>query len=443
MLRTRHGLAVLILCALATAGPARAVTRDQAQQAVTFQKTQNWHGLAALAAQATRADPKDGWGWYYAGLADDGLGDRAAAAAAYEKALPLIPAMLQDAVVQVLAEDYAALKENAKLLALYHQMQTSNPTLAQSLQSQFPQAIVVTPPAPVLPTGLPALAAQAGATARRWQPDAALVMIHVTLPQTGAATTEFDFYSAKTQEGWTLTLSKGAWSPFSVGHAPSWQNKPLPAQFLDLPAALAAAQKGGMHDAAFEARLAYWSKPDKTGRFGWLVAPATFDYNHPTFLVDAASGALLDPLQWVDTEADNAQMNKIIAQERAANLARQHSHVNLRLADPALQRWVACATGTATLGRATFVAPTYWQAFSGLLIPVPDNHVMFVPLIRSPYWWLNAPTLGPNRNDWRRRPFHISDPPYSVYFYDRDEWNPSISGTDLNYLTGLYSRGCG
>lgn len=61
------------------------------------------------------------------------------------------------AAVQLLAQDYAALKQSAKFAALYREMQKSHPEVAMSLQSQFRDAIGA--PAPeVSPRTLAALA---------------------------------------------------------------------------------------------------------------------------------------------------------------------------------------------------------------------------------------------------------------------------------------------
>ena len=67
------------------------------------------------------------------------------------------PATMPGAAVQLLAQDYAALKQSAKFAALYREMQKSHPEVAMSLQSQFRDAIGA--PAPeVSPRTLAALA---------------------------------------------------------------------------------------------------------------------------------------------------------------------------------------------------------------------------------------------------------------------------------------------
>lgn len=420
--------------AVALGGPAHAMSAtDQRQASQLFQK-HDWQGLATLAGRAASEDPGDGFAWYYAGLADDGLGRRDDAIAAYEKALPTITPYLRDSVAQLLAEDDAAQHHTDKLVALYRQYAKSDPMLARSLETQFP-AVLADHSLPAIPSAIPAFAAQALGKARQWQPDAALVSIDASEPAHGQASTIFRFYSAKTRLGWSLTLSGGTWTPLLVGPAPQWRAMPLPANFLDLPAALAVARQGGLHDAVFDALLAYWSKLGRPGRFAWLVRPSTFDPDHPVYLV-AADGApsLLNPAQYLESAGDNAEMNRIIAAERARNDARRH--VSINTGDIGLQYWVACATGIGTLGHLTFMG---WQTYRGLLIPAP-GHTMFVPLVR-PYFTFNAPPLKPNPSVLAvHRPYLITDPPHAVYFYDRDEWSPQAAGKDIAYLEQAYTQ---
>jgi predicted TPR repeat methyltransferase len=94
------------------------MTQAEQLQASTLNQKHDWQALAALADRAVQRDSKDAWAWYYSGIANDGLGHREVAATAFEKSLSALPAYLQGSAAQLLAQEYAALNEPAKLAAL-------------------------------------------------------------------------------------------------------------------------------------------------------------------------------------------------------------------------------------------------------------------------------------------------------------------------------------
>jgi tetratricopeptide (TPR) repeat protein len=215
---------------------------DLKMASALYQK-KDWQALSNLASAAVRKDSKDGWAWYYSGLADDGLGRKDAAVAAYEASRNLIPGMMLGSVVQLLAQDYAALHQSAKLVALHQELQKSHPDLAQSLQSQFHDAIAapaVEPAPEVSPRTLAALLAN---VRRTWRPDA--IPVQVDVHHAGARfETTADFFSPSQKAGLMVVQSGGNATNLPVA-SPNWGVAPIPENFLPLDVAVARAPAAG------------------------------------------------------------------------------------------------------------------------------------------------------------------------------------------------------
>jgi len=266
-------------------GPALAMTNEMNQQAVELQKQQNWSGLAALAAKALAADPKDAFAWFDSGLAADGLGRKADAIKAYETAMPLVPSYLQGSVMQLLAQDYLAAQQPDRIAALYEQLEVSNPQLALSLRSQYAAIIEKAMPTPaaslpeVSPTMLAALSQQLRAS---WRPDAIPVIVEVRdIGGEIGMQTIIDFYSPATRTGLSIVQSSSSQTQLPAEN-PNWGVAAIPANFLSLSIVAAALPKTVTIDHAF---------------LLWQAA----DTSDPTNLVwqigfkDAIGGALVVP----------------------------------------------------------------------------------------------------------------------------------------------------
>lgn len=250
----RRGSCSLVAGAFAVAGVllllggglAAAMSRDAAQKAAQFEQQKNWSALLQLAKQAVDADPRDGFAWYTAGLADDGLGKKAEAVKAYETALPLMASYMRSAVIQVLAQDYAALKETGKLVKLYQEAKKTNPEIGVSLKSQFGPLLAQTlppPPPPELPDISPRSVAALTAKVRRsWRPDAVPLIISLSFnPGSVSVAASYgwyvDYYSPATKTGLMVTPGLRGMSAIAVA-APRWGTAAIPAEFVSLAAAL-------------------------------------------------------------------------------------------------------------------------------------------------------------------------------------------------------------
>jgi tetratricopeptide (TPR) repeat protein len=269
----RVGWLAAILPVLAAAGatPAAAMSQAASQQAVQYQIKHDWAGLAALAAKAIAADAKDGWAWFYAGLADDGLGRKADAVKAYEAALPLMAGYLQQNVIQLLAADYAALNEADKLLALYQAALETNPPLAESLRQQFGAAFAKSLPWPggeTLPDiSADTLAALTAKVRQSWRKDAVPMLVSVANQRNPAGGGAFGWYvdyeSPSARAGLTVTPeANGSLNTMAVAN-PNWGALDIPGAFLSLAQAFALVPGGNPPDALQNAVLAR-NSPDPT-----------------------------------------------------------------------------------------------------------------------------------------------------------------------------------
>lgn len=236
------GIALLLVLPLSAFGMSDA---DLKTASALYQK-KDWQALSNLASAAVRKNSKDGWALYYSGLADDGLGHKDAAVAAYEGARNLLPAIMLGSVVQLLAQDYAALRQSAKIVALHDELQKSHPDLAQSLQSQFRDVIgaPAAPPAPSTPEVSPRTLAALSANVRRtWRPDAIPVQVDVR-HQGPAFVITTDFYSPSHKAGLMVVQSAGNTTNLPAPN-PNWGVAAIPGNFLPLDAAVARAPAAG------------------------------------------------------------------------------------------------------------------------------------------------------------------------------------------------------
>lgn len=251
-------------------GRAWVMSSAEQQQASQLSQKRDWPALAALADLAVRRDAKDGWAWYYAGLANDGLGRRDAAVGAYEKALPFVPSYMQGSIAQVLAQDYAALNQPQKIAALAQQFEKTNPEVARNLRLQFP----ATAPRPA-PAALPdisprALDAVTSKVRRTWKADAIPVQINLDAQDNRTFRLVYNFYSPSSRTGLSV-IQDGPALP--VGEPRGWSTTAIPAHFL--PLAEAAARISRSQNPPLEHALLYVSSGmEPAVGLAWTIALA-------------------------------------------------------------------------------------------------------------------------------------------------------------------------
>jgi hypothetical protein len=219
------------------------MTSQENQQAVQLQQQKNWSGLLQLAQKAIGENRRDGWAWWYEGIADDGLGRKSDAIPAYETALPLMTGYTRSSIAQELAADYAALGQSAKLAALIKQLQSTDPQTAASLQAQYSGALKygTTTAAPhgglpdISPQSLSSLTAQLRS---KWRADAIPVRVTVESNPAGGFQSVYDFYSASARGGYTVTVSQTTTTANAVANPP-WGRAGIPFSFKSLSAVFA------------------------------------------------------------------------------------------------------------------------------------------------------------------------------------------------------------
>ena len=211
-----------------------AMTQDQQIQAGKLYQKQDWPALFSLASHAAALDAKDGFAWYYLGLADDGLNRRPDAIDAFQKALLYVPPTLRPGIQQAIAADYVALRQNDKLLALYRELQKSDPQTARAIHNQYPNAIAKTAPSATLPEVSPqSLAALQSNIRRTWKPDA--IAVQIDIKDDGAGLHAIvDFFSPSTKQA----LSAFDNQTMALGNS-NWNTSGIPSDFLPLAAAVA------------------------------------------------------------------------------------------------------------------------------------------------------------------------------------------------------------
>ena len=226
------GLAAGLLTAAACT-PGAPMSPQEQQQASQLYQAHDWQGLSTLAKHAAFRNSSDGFAWYYAGLADDGLGHRSDAIKEYEEAMRNIPAYLQGSVVQLLAQDDAALDRRDSLIALCKKLDKTNPEIARSLRNQFPAILATAAPPVTLPDISPRSLDQLTANVRRtWRSDAVAMTVQFNPPQT-----VYDFYSPSTRTGLAIVSSASGATNLPADN-PNWGTVPIPANFLPLATAL-------------------------------------------------------------------------------------------------------------------------------------------------------------------------------------------------------------
>ena len=249
-------VAVGLLAAGCKSAPA-AMTPQENQQAIQFQQQQNWSGLAQLAQKAIGENSNDAYAWWDLGIADDGLGNKAGAVTAYEKALPLITPNAQNqtaqmmalnSIAQTLAADYVALGEGSKLAALIQQLQSSDPQEVASLKAQFSGALQYGTAPAAAGGALPDVSPQSLASLQTrvrggWQRDAIAVRVTVDSMDGGGFQTVWDFYSPAARSGETVTVSPSTTTASGVAN-PSWGTAAIPGSFLSLAAAFGQVSSG-------------------------------------------------------------------------------------------------------------------------------------------------------------------------------------------------------
>jgi len=237
-LRLQALAAAGLLAIACRSAPAGTMTPQENQQAVEMQQQKNWSGLLQVAQKAIGENRKDGWAWYDAGIADDGLGRKADAATAYETALPLMTGYIRGSVAQLLAVDYVALGEGSKLGALIEQLQGSDPQIAAALKAQFSGAVQFGTAPAVASGGLPDISPQSlGALETRvrgnWQRDAVPVRVTVQAMGGGGFQTAYYFYSPSARTGETVTVSPRTTTGSAVTN-PVWGTAGIPLSFMPL-----------------------------------------------------------------------------------------------------------------------------------------------------------------------------------------------------------------
>jgi tetratricopeptide (TPR) repeat protein len=305
----RCGWIAAAVAALLLAAAHSAAAEDWNSQAIALQRQQDWNGLKALAERWTGAAPEDFGGWTELGLAYDMLRRPDLAVPAYEKALALRPdstAWLQ------LAEDYHALGQREKLRQLKARLQQANPMAAQMIAMAHPEDLAPAGgKAPLLPR-LSEIARFVLRDARHWQGDAVLVGVEAInwsrYPYAVATGHAYDVAFTLVSRGSRHALIakySGGYSDLVVPDADRLFADPLPDRFLDLSEALDRARRAGMAEDWDRAILATWHARDHAPVAAWVIAPTTFDPNHPAYLVDAVNGGQLDPVALFDEMPGN------------------------------------------------------------------------------------------------------------------------------------------
>jgi tetratricopeptide (TPR) repeat protein len=215
---------------------------DLNSEAQALQMQGNWAALQKLATDWSRSEPNSAAPWLYLGAADDQLGQTAEAIPAYERAVSIQPQLAT--AWMYLAADYHKTGQPQKLANVVQQLQSSNPSMAMMLQTQYAADLRSLQPAQAAggPSGIPRIAAQALARAQQWRSDAQLMMIDINdFSNNGNFLVNLYFGSPSSGAGYMVS-DAGA---LQVAAA-NWGTMPIPAQFIDLPAAVSAARAQGM-----------------------------------------------------------------------------------------------------------------------------------------------------------------------------------------------------
>lgn len=158
-------------------------------------------------------------------------------------------------------------------------------------------------------SGLPGKAADGMKTARHWRSDATLVGIEAQdYAGNGRFFLTFRFYSPSAGTGFWIISAPGQSDQTREAGPVSWGTQPIPADFLDLPAAIAQARKSGMGATVDHATLL-------AGNQGvvWEITPARNDPHWQVYRVPAAGQPPPAPNQRVEallTRGQNEVMNR-------------------------------------------------------------------------------------------------------------------------------------
>jgi tetratricopeptide (TPR) repeat protein len=228
------------LASLALASLAHAADLNSEAQALQMQG--NWAALQKLATDWSRSDPGAAAPWLYLGAADDQLGQIVEAIRAYEKAVSIQPQLATGWMY--LAADYHKTGQTQNLADVVRRLQPINPSMAMMLQTQYTVDLQsqTAQAGGTDPSGIPQKAAEALARARQWRADTQLMMIDINdFSNNGNFLVNLYFRSPSSGAGYVVS-DAGA-LPVA---AANWGTEPIPAKFVDLPAAVSAARAQGM-----------------------------------------------------------------------------------------------------------------------------------------------------------------------------------------------------
>jgi tetratricopeptide (TPR) repeat protein len=144
--------------------------------------------------------------------------------------------------------------------------------------------------------GLPAKAAAGLVTARHWQSDAVLVSIEAQdYARNGRFFLTFSYCSPSAGTGLWIVSAPGQGDQVKEAGTVNWGTRPIPAEFLDLPAAIAQARRSGMGAAVDHATLRAGSEGVQ-----WEITPVFGDPNFRVYQVAAAGTPQHEPSGQVD-----------------------------------------------------------------------------------------------------------------------------------------------
>ncbi len=280
---TRGVLAICFVSLLAFSVPSVwAMNAQMEAQAMQLESQQDWRGLAALANRATAENPTDGEAWFYAGAAQQGLGNYAAAMAALKKAerfgSPALKAMAQAMIAP----------GRAPVL----------PPRTAPQDSASPE---------FSPATMASMTAQAK---RSWHSDA--IPVGVIVMKGNPYMVTVNYYSPSTHTGLMMISGLNGLTMQPVA-SPNWSTVALPQDFKSLNAAIAEARKKGLTGSLDRASL--WRTGDATGLAG-LVWDLSFGYQD-------------NPAQIVASVVSGSDFNQLLASAQRGDKAAQY---NLALA---------------------------------------------------------------------------------------------------------------
>jgi TPR repeat protein len=348
------------------------MTQAEQSQASTLNQKQDWQALAALTDRAVQGDSKDAWAWYYSGVANDGLGQKAVAATAFEKSLSGLPAYLQGSAAQLLARDYAALNQPAKLAALIGQFEKSNPEIARSLRLQFPSS-APRPTAPVLPEVSPRVLAEMTASARRsWKPDAIPVEISVEYEDNLPYQAIYSFYSPSARVG-LRQMQNGP--RFPADHPTGWSSVAIPSNFLPLAEAIRRATEPGKNPLVQHAYLMVEESGSPVVALAWSITFKTANLSATDLPAYVMSKAEFDQLNAAAQRGD-ARSQYLVAMVDLSGVAGVTNTASSAA-------WLAKAAAQGHVGAENKLAQFYEYG-----VGVPSN-----PTIAA-QWFLKAANTG-------------------------------------------------